>query len=254
MSDVVERAAAMVAAAQRVVVLTGAGVSTGSGIPDFRGPNGLWTRNPAAERASTLSNYLGDADLRKLSWQNRLTAPLFSAQPNTCHHALVHLERRGVLHALVTQNVDGLHVAAGHDPAKVLEVHDTVHYARCWECRTRWPMAELLDRVRAGEDDPACTECGGVVKSDTILFGEQLVPEVIGGALDAAEQCDLLLAVGTSLAVGPVNGMVPRARMSGASVVIVNGQPTEMDRFAEVIVLGELAEVLPVVCGAGGNS
>ena len=133
--------------AQRIVVLTGAGMSTDSGIPDFRGPNGLWTKNPDAEKASTLEHYLADAELRKRSWQARVNAPMFSARPNAGHYAVYELERRKQLTAVVTQNVDGLHQAAGHDPRRVIEVHGTVHYARCWECNDRRPMSELLARV-----------------------------------------------------------------------------------------------------------
>jgi NAD-dependent deacetylase len=250
MSDI-EQAAAWVAAAARIVVLSGAGLSTDSGIPDFRGPNGLWTTNPAAERASTLEHYLADPELRKLAWQNRLAAPAFTAQPNAGHRAIAELERRGQLSAIVTQNIDGLHQAAGNDPANVIEVHGTVHWSRCWGCNDRRPMVEMLDRVRAGEDDPACEHCGGVIKSDTILFGQSLVPHVIDAAMAAAERCDLLLAVGSSLSVFPAANVVPRAKSAGARVIIANGEPTRMDRFADVLLLGSLSEILPAVCCTG---
>jgi len=237
--------------AQRIVVLSGAGLSTDSGIPDFRGPNGLWTRDPAAEKASTLQHYLAEPELRKLAWQNRLRAPVFSSQPNAGHRSIVGLERRGQLEAVVTQNIDGLHQAAGNDPAKVIEVHGTVHWSRCWGCSDRRPMAQMLDRVRAGEADPPCELCGGIIKSDTILFGQNLVPQVIGAAMVAAERSDLVLAVGSSLSVFPAANVVPRAKSAGAKVVIVNGEPTKMDRFADVLLLGSLSEILPEVCGVG---
>ncbi len=140
-----EQAAEWVAAATRVVGFTGAGISTDSGIPDFRGPNGLWTRNPAAEKASTLQHYLADPEVRRAAWQNRLASSAWAAQPNVSHHAFVELERQGRLLAMVTQNVDGLHQAAGHDPAKVIEVHGTMRFTRCWGCSDRRPMDELLD-------------------------------------------------------------------------------------------------------------
>lgn len=242
-------AAEWVRAAQRIVVLTGAGMSTDSGIPDFRGPNGLWTKNPDAEKASTLQHYLADGELRKRSWRSRLDAPLFNARPNAGHLALLELEQRGQLSAIVTQNVDGLHQAAGHAPEKVIEVHGTVHFARCWDCDDRRPMTELLDRVRAGEDDPSCAVCGGIVKSDAILFGQNLVPQVIQAAMDAAQGCDLLLAAGSSLSVFPAANVVPRAKSAGAKVVIANGEATNMDRFAHAVLRGRLSELLPVLCG-----
>ena len=246
------QAAEWVRAARRVVVLSGAGLSTDSGIPDFRGPNGLWKQNPAAEKASRLEHYLADPVLRAQAWQHRLAAPAFTARPNAGHRALVTLEQRDQLLAVVTQNVDGLHQAAGHDPANVIEVHGTVHWSRCWSCNDRRPMREMLDRVRSGEADPACELCGGVIKSDTILFGQSLVPLVIDAAMIAAERCDLVLAVGSTLSVFPAANVVPRAKSAGARVVIVNAEPTGMDRFADALVLGSLSELLPELCAASG--
>lgn len=233
--------------AERILVLTGAGISTDSGIPDFRGPNGLWTKNPAAEKASNLQHYLADPELRKLAWRNRLDSPTWRAEPNRAHLALVELERRRQLLALVTQNIDGLHQEAGHDPDRVIEVHGTMHFTRCWGCQHRLPMQQVLNRVRAGEEDPPCERCGGILKSDTISFGQALVPEVIEAALTAAERCDLLLAAGSSLSVFPAANVVPRAKSTGAKVVIANGEPTKMDRFADAVVLGPLGETLPAL-------
>ncbi|MDP2293176.1 MAG: Sir2 family NAD-dependent protein deacetylase [Actinomycetota bacterium] len=249
MTPELEQASRWVAEATRIVVLSGAGLSTDSGIPDFRGPNGLWTKNPDAEKASTLQNYLADPALRARAWQNRVAAPAFSARPNAGHRALVELERREQLLAVVTQNVDGLHQSAGHDPSRVIEVHGTVHWSRCWGCNDRRPMQEMLDRVRGGEADPPCELCGGVIKSDTILFGQNLVPHVIDAAMTAAERCDLVLAVGSSLSVFPAANVVPRAKSAGARVVIVNGEPTKMDRFADSVLIGQLSELLPALVG-----
>lgn len=243
-------AAERVAAAERIVVLTGAGISTDSGIPDFRGPKGIWTKNPEAEKASTIRNYLDDADLRRRAWLNRLDTPVWTAEPNSGHEAIVALERARKLHAVVTQNVDGLHQDAGHDPDKVIEVHGTVRYSRCWDCADRRPMRETLDRVRAGEADPPCLVCGGILKSDTISFGQSLVPEVIDRALRVSEECDLMIAVGSTLSVYPVANCVPIAKRSGAPVIIVNGQPTEMDRHADHLLIGQIADVLPALVGA----
>ena len=236
--------------AGRVTVLTGAGISTDSGIPDFRGPNGVWTKNPAAERTATIQHYLADPDARRLAWRNRLATPAWQARPNAGHRALVELERRGALHAIVTQNVDGLHQLAGNDPARVVEVHGTIWFTRCWDCQDRRPMAETLERVRAGEDDPPCLVCGGILKSDTISFGQSLVPAVIDRAMRVSGECDVLLAVGSTLSVYPAANCVPVAARAGARVVIVNGEPTEMDGLADVVLRGAISELLPALIGA----
>jgi NAD-dependent deacetylase len=236
-------------AARRIVVLSGAGISTESGIPDFRGPKGVWTKNPAAEKQSTIQNYLAEAAVRKAAWKARLGHGAWSAQPNAGHRALVGLERRGKLHALVTQNIDELHQRAGHAPERVIEVHGTMRRVMCWGCGWRAPMEEALDRVRAGEDDPHCTHCGGILKSDTISFGQPLVPHVIARAMGAAAEADLLLAVGTTLQVYPVAGMVPIAARAGARIVIVNDQPTPMDEVADALLREPIGTVLPAICG-----
>jgi NAD-dependent deacetylase len=238
-----------IAAAERLVVLTGAGISTDSGIQDFRGPNGLWTKNPAAEKTATLQHYVGSAEVRKAAWQNRVNTPIFGAQPNDGHRALAALDDGGRLHALITQNVDGLHQAAGVDPAKVIEVHGTVHEWGCLDCDEGGPMKEALDRVRAGEEDPRCPTCGGIIKSRTISFGQGLVPEVIARAEQVATEADLLLAIGTTLSVYPVAGVVPLARSHGARVVILNAEPTDMDALADEVVRGSISELLPVLLG-----
>jgi NAD-dependent deacetylase len=236
--------------AQRVVALTGAGISTESGIPDFRGPQGLWTKNPAAEKQSTLQHYLADPAVRRSAWQARLRHTGWSAEPNAGHRALVTLERRGKLHALVTQNIDELHQRAGQSAARVVEVHGTMRRVVCWGCGARMPMEDALARVRAGEDDPPCENCGGILKSDTISFGQALVPEVIERALRAAREGDLLLAIGTTLQVQPVASMVPIAARAGARVVIVNDQETAMDEIANRVLRGACGELLPAICAS----
>ncbi|MEZ5235313.1 MAG: Sir2 family NAD-dependent protein deacetylase [Acidimicrobiales bacterium] len=217
------------AAAQQVVVLTGAGISTDSGIPDFRGPNGVWTKNPAAEKMATIQNYVADPEVRKAAWQNRLHSPNWKAQPNRGHRALAAFEGTGRLHTLITQNVDGLHQAAGSDPTKVVEIHGTVREVVCLECDERAPMERALARVEAGEEDPPCRSCGGILKSATISFGQSLVMQDLARAEQAARACDLMLAIGTTLAVYPIADVVPVAKRAGASVVIINGEPTAMD-------------------------
>jgi len=246
----VERAAALVARATRVVVLTGAGISTDSGIADFRGPNGLWTKNPEAEKASHLSHYVNDPDVRRSSWRTRASSPIWQAEPNPGHQALVGLERpTDRLHLLVTQNVDGLHHAAGSDPGRIVEIHGNARTVVCLECGERAPMARALERVRAGEEDPPCRSCGGILKSATISFGQSLVVEDLLRAERAAATCDLLLAVGTSLGVYPAAGVVPIAVDRGAPLVIVNGEPTPFDPVADVVVRGSISEVLPAIVG-----
>ena len=246
----IEQVRAWITAAERVVALTGAGISTESGIPDFRGPQGLWTKNPQAEKLSDIRYYMADPEIRKASWQGRLSHPAWRARPNRGHAALVALERRGKLHALVTQNIDELHQLAGNSAERVIEVHGTVRRVVCMACGMRAPMEKALDRVRAGEADPPCRSCGGILKSDTISFGQALVPGVIERAMRAAEQADLLLAIGTSLQVYPVANAVPLAKQAGARLVIVNAEPTPFDRIADAVFNAPIGEVLPAICGA----
>jgi NAD-dependent deacetylase len=231
--------------AQRVVVLTGAGISTDSGIPDFRGPQGVWTKNPKAEKLSDIRYYMADPEVRRLSWQSRLENPAWRAQPNTGHKALVELERRGKLHALITQNIDELHQLAGNSAEKVIEVHGTLRQVVCMSCDERAPMEKALARVRAGEADPPCRSCGGILKSATISFGQQLVPEVIDRAMRAAAEADLFLSVGTSLQVYPIAGAVQLAKRAGAKLVIVNAEPTPFDDLADAVFNQPISEILP---------
>ncbi len=244
-----EKAKRWVQEAKRVVVLTGAGISTDSGIPDFRGPQGLWTKNPKAEKLSDIRYYMADPEVRRLAWQSRMDHSAWSAKPNAGHMAIVGLERRGKLHALITQNIDELHQVAGNSAQKVIEVHGTMRKVVCMSCGWRGPMQETLERVRAGEADPPCRSCGGILKSATISFGQQLVPEVIDRAMHSAGEADLLVAVGTTLQVYPVAGAVPAAKAVGARVVIINAEPTAMDDIADAVLPGSISEILPRICG-----
>jgi NAD-dependent deacetylase len=231
--------------AQRVVVLTGAGISTDSGIPDFRGPQGVWTTNPKAEKLSDIRYYMSDPEVRRLSWQSRLEHSAWRAQPNAGHVALVELEKRGKLHALITQNIDELHQLAGNSADRVIEVHGTMRKVVCMSCGERAPMEKALARVRAGEPDPPCRSCGGILKSATISFGQQLVPEVIDRAMRAAAEADLFLSVGTSLQVYPIAGAVQIAKHAGARLVIINAEPTPFDDLADAVFNDSISEVLP---------
>jgi NAD-dependent deacetylase len=244
----IDKVRGWLADAKRVVALTGAGISTDSGIPDFRGPQGVWTKNPLAERMSDIRYYLSDPQVRKLSWKNRMDSPAWKARPNNGHMAVVELEKRGKLHALITQNTDGLHLISGIPPEKVIEVHGNMRRAMCMSCDWRDDMQVVIERLRAGEADPACTECGGILKSDTISFGQSLIPEVIDRALQVAQECDLLLAIGSTLQVYPVAGAVPLAKRAGAKLVILNAQATQFDDIADAVLNTSIGEALPFLC------
>ena len=234
---------------KHIVVLTGAGISTESGIPDFRGPQGVWTKDPQAEKLSNIHYYVADPEIRKKSWQARLAHPAWTARPNAGHAAIVELERRGKLHALITQNIDGLHQKAGNSSERVIEVHGTVHDVVCLSCDWKGPMQTTLDRVRSGESDPPCGRCGGILKSDTISFGQALVPGVIERAMQAAAEADLFISVGTSLQVYPIAGAVRAAKNAGARVVILNAEATPFDGIAHAVFRGPIGEVLPRIVG-----
>jgi NAD-dependent protein deacetylase/lipoamidase len=233
--------------AGRIVALTGAGISTESGIPDFRGPQGVWTKNPLAEKLSDIRYYMSDPEVRKASWRSRLAHPAWNAQPNAGHRALATLEQRGKLHALITQNIDGLHQKAGNSPDRVIEVHGTLHRVVCMACGSLAPMQHALDRVRAGEDDPPCRDCGGILKSATISFGQPLVAAVVDRAFACAREADVFIAIGTSLQVYPVANTVDTAQRAGAAIVIVNAQPTPYDDVADAVMRDPIGDVLPLL-------
>lgn len=249
-SESLRQVASWIDQAERIAVLTGAGISTDSGIPDFRGPKGLWTKNPEAEKMATIQNYVAEPEVRKRAWKNRLDTLAKVLEPNAGHRALVELERRGKLHALITQNVDGLHIKAGSSREKVIEIHGTMLEVACLSCDERAPMERTLMRVRAGEEDPACKSCGGILKSATISFGQGLVQEDLDRSQEAAETCDLMLAVGTTLGVYPIANVVPVAKDAGARIVIVNGSPTEMDHLADAVLQDSISDVLPRILEA----
>ncbi len=236
--------------ARSIVVLTGAGVSTGAGIPDYRGPNGVWTTDPSALRTVTIADYLADPGVRVRAWQERLRHPAFTAEPGPAHRALAELERAGRLHALITQNIDGLHQAAGSDPDRLLELHGTIHRCRCLACGHETPMGEQLERVREGESDPRCERCGGLQRSATIAFGQPLDPVVLSRASVAARSADVFLAIGTSLQVQPAAGLCEVAVDAGATLSIVNAQPTPYDGLATAVLRDDIDEVVPALVAA----
>jgi NAD-dependent deacetylase len=239
--------AAWLRQATNVVVLTGAGISTASGIPDFRGPNGVWTKDPKAERLSHIQYYMSDPDVRVESWRQRLDHPAWKAEPNAGHGALAELERKGRLQLLVTQNIDGLHRIAGSSPERMIEIHGTMREVVCMNCGERAPMERALSRVRAGEGDPPCRTCGGILKSATISFGQNLVAEDLARAQEAAAGCDVFLAVGSSLGVYPAARLPAIAVSAGARLVIINAEPTPYDAVADAVFHQEIVEVLPAI-------
>lgn len=241
-------AAELLAGASRITILTGAGISTASGIPDFRGPQGLWTLDPKAERISTLSYYLGDPEVRRLAWRYRGTSEMWRADPNAAHRAIADLQRQGRLRGLITSNTDGLHQLAGS--TGVIEVHGNARTWRCESCRATGPMEEMIARVEAGEDDPDCPHCGGIVRATTILFEEYLDPDVLDAAYAAAAGCDAFVAVGTSLTVHPAAGLVPYARGHGALIVIVNAEETPYDDLADAVFRDPIVDALPDLLAA----
>ncbi|MDP9614327.1 SIR2 family NAD-dependent protein deacylase [Streptomyces demainii] len=230
-----------------VAILSGAGISTDSGIPDYRGPQGLWRRDPEAEKLVTYDIYMTDPEIRRRSWQMRRDSEALRARPNGAHEAVARLERSGVPVRVITQNVDGLHQIAGMPARKVLELHGTARAVECTHCRARSGMEEALERVAAGEADPACRECGGILKSATVMFGENLDPEVLTEAVAVAQAADIFIAVGTSLQVQPAASLAGMAAEHGARLIIVNAEPTPYDELADEVVREPIGTALPAL-------
>jgi NAD-dependent deacetylase len=237
----------LVAEAERIAVLTGAGISTASGIPDFRGPQGLWTKNPAAAALFDIDEYVASRAVRVEVWKLRLAAPAWLAEPNAGHLALVDLERQGRLTGLITQNIDGLHQKAGSSPELVHELHGTVWYVDCLSCARRIPMAEVLPRLEAGDEDPACLVCGGILKSATVSFGQSLDQAVLDAAVAATTSADLFIAIGTSLQVYPAAGLCDLALSAGIPLVILNADPTPYDDQATAVLTTPIETTLPTL-------
>jgi NAD-dependent deacetylase len=233
--------------ARTVAVLTGAGISTDSGIPDFRGPSGIWTRDPAAEKMSTYQVYVSDQAVRHRSWQARLSHPAWTAQPNAAHLALARLAVSPIDTTVITQNIDGLHQRAGTPADRVLELHGTMYTVVCVNCEERAPMSDALARVRAGEADPPCAACGGILKSATVMFGQQLDTTVLASAAAAAGAADLFLAIGSTLTVEPAASLCAVAADAGARLVIVNRDPTPYDRLATAVISQPIGEAVPKI-------
>ncbi|CAL9289100.1 SIR2 family NAD-dependent protein deacylase [Streptomyces sp. SudanB182_2057] len=230
-----------------VALLSGAGISTDSGIPDYRGPNGLWRRDPEAEKLVTYEYYMADPEIRRRSWLMRRDSGALGARPNAAHRAVAELERSGIPVRVLTQNVDGLHRLAGLPARKVLELHGSARAVVCTRCHARGPMEEALARVAAGEPDPPCLECGGVLKPATVMFGERLDPVVLGEAAAIAKACQVFIAVGSSLQVQPAAGLAGVAVDHGARLVVVNAEPTPYDERADEVIREPIGTALPAL-------
>ena len=231
-----------------LVAFTGAGISTDSGIPDYRGPGGVWEQG----KPPTIGDFLENEETRRSYWQRRRFdyPTLATRQPNGAHRALAALERTGLLSAVITQNIDGLHQRAGNDPDRVVELHGTAHRIRCISCGRYWHAVAIQRRLEAGEDVPRCEVCGGMLRSATILFGEPLDKETLDRAVAAASACDLMLVIGSSLVVNPAARLPVLAKRNGAALAIVNRTPTPLDAVADVHVLGEATPVLEAFAAA----
>ncbi len=243
----IQRARELINESSRVVFLTGAGISTDAGIPDFRGPQGVWTKDPVAEKMSDIRYYMSDSEVRHRAWQSRLTHPALRASPGDGHRAIAAFEQTGKVNCLITQNIDGLHQKAGSSDGVVIEIHGTIHRVICMSCRRLTPMLQELERVRRGELDPECAECGGILKSDTISFGQSLDERKINAAFQSVSDCDLLICIGTTLQVYPIAGVVDIAKKRQARVVIINNQATPYDEVADIVIRDPISKSVPLL-------
>ncbi|HPQ44469.1 MAG TPA: NAD-dependent deacylase [Syntrophales bacterium] len=234
MKERYDEIADLIKGAKKIVAFTGAGISTESGIPDFRSPTGIWAKfNPAD---FTYDKYLVDPEVRRLTWLRYRGMKAWEIEPNAAHYALVELEGMGKLDCIITQNIDGLHQKAGSSEDKVIELHGTARQVTCLECNKRWPFEEILGWMEAGDDDPHCDECGGLLKAATISFGQAMPVKETREAEERARDCDLFIVIGSSLVVYPAAYMPVFALESGAPLVIINREKTPMDHSATVVV------------------
>jgi NAD-dependent deacetylase len=246
MDDQLVPAKKLTKSSRRITVLTGAGISTESGISDFRSPGGVWSRY----KAVTLQEFTGSPEKRKYYWQYKAeTLPaMLRAKPNNAHKALAQLDSRGTLLCLITQNIDGLHEKSGIPDTKIVRLHGTNKQAVCLSCGRIIPVQQVLSRLEQGENDPRCEDCGGLLKPNTISFGQRLRQEDLERAALAAEQCDLFMALGSSLQVYPACGFVELASQLNKPVIIINRDPTPMDHLALYCFSATLGQILPALC------
>lgn len=254
--DEFSKAVSILGEAGSILVFTGAGMSTESGIPDFRGPGGLWTKVDPDD--FNISRYVSRPELRVQKWAMHARGELWGARsdikPNPGHMAIVDLEAAGRLAGCVTQNIDGLHLVSGLPPAKVAELHGDVRKVMCLGCDARWDIESVLVRVDAGEDDPPCLDCGGILKATTVMFGELLPEDELAKAAAFADAADAVLVVGSTVAVYPAARIPLDMVMAGKPMVLVNRGPTEADHLAHARLEGAAGEILPRLVAAATNS
>jgi NAD-dependent deacetylase len=237
-----EQIADLIVAARRIVVFTGAGISTESGISDFRGKDGIWTKLDPED--FTIQRFISSLEVRKMQWKMLAEGGMIKdVKPNAAHYAVAELEKIGKLDCIVTQNIDNLHQVAGNSPDIVFELHGNMQYVRCLGCHKRFPMAEIIARLVA-EEAPVCEHCKGILKPDAVFFGEALPELVLNEAVKHASQCDLCIVIGSTLIVYPAAYVPMYARDAGARIVIINMGATPMDRQAAVCVDGKAGDVM----------
>jgi NAD-dependent deacetylase len=243
----IEEVAELIVKSQRIVVFTGAGVSTESGIPDFRSPTGIWTKYDMED--TTIQRFLSSKDSRKRHWQMLLESGLVmtDAQPNLGHYAIVELDKMGKLDCVITQNVDGLHQKAGVPDDKVFQLHGDMSHVKCLSCGKRYPLEEIIEWLKQGVELPECELCHGILKPDAIFFGEMLPPDALAESERRSQSCDLCIVLGSSLVVYPAAYMPIYAVRAKAKLVIINVGPTELDRLAYVRIEGKSGEIMPQV-------
>jgi NAD-dependent deacetylase len=243
MMEEIEHLARLVAKSRNVIVFTGAGISTESGIPDFRSPGGVWSKYDPED--FTIQKFLSGPAARKTIWKMSVEGGLLTeAKPNLAHRAIAELYQLGKLDCVITQNIDNLHQKAGVPEDKVFELHGNMGWAVCLTCRKRFPMPEVLQRIREGTEVPDCPDCQGVLKPDAVFFGESLPQETLQEAIRRAQNCDLFVVIGSTLVIYPAAYIPTYAKEAGATLAIINLTPTPFDRYAEVVVRGRASEVM----------
>ena len=244
----IERLAQLIMESKKTVVFTGAGISTESGIPDFRSPGGIWSRYDPED--FTIQKFLSGPAARKTIWKMSVEGGLLTeAEPNLAHYAIAELYQLGKLDCVITQNIDNLHQKAGVPEDKVFELHGNMEWVVCLSCHRRFPMPEVLQKIKEGIEVPDCPDCQGILKPDAVFFGEALSQETLREATRRAQNCDLFIVIGSTLVIYPAAYMPTYAREAGARLAIVNLTPTPLDHYAEVVIRGRAGEIMSKVMG-----
>jgi NAD-dependent deacetylase len=243
MMEEIGRLAQLIIESKKVIVFTGAGISTESGIPDFRSPGGIWSRYDPED--FTIQKFLSGPAARKTIWKMSAESGLLTeAEPNPAHYAIAELYQLGKLDCVITQNIDNLHQKAGVPEDKVFELHGNTRWAVCLSCRRRFPMPEVLQRIREGVEVPDCPDCQGILKPGAVFFGEALPEETLREATRRSQNCDLFIVIGSTLVIYPAAYMPAYAREAGARLAIVNLTPTPLDHYATVVIQGGAGEIM----------